>query len=97
MPGPVIESELNTLLSHIERVMKLNKWTAKDQTQCICLPPFNSSENGNISMENAVFWDIRALFILHRRHITSPLQSAISYFYIRFEVFTAVTTKNAIF
>jgi hypothetical protein len=26
-------------------------------------------------MKNAVFWDINNQFVLHRRHITSPLQS----------------------
>jgi hypothetical protein len=26
-------------------------------------------------MKNAVFWDIKTQFVLHRRHITSPLQS----------------------
>jgi hypothetical protein len=36
-------------------------------------------------------------FVLHRRHITSPLQSPAAYCYVRFEVFTAVTMKNAVF
>jgi hypothetical protein len=45
-------------------------------------------------MKNVVFWDIKTPFILHRRHITSPLQSPASYCYVRFEVFTAVTMKN---
>jgi hypothetical protein len=31
-----------------------------------------------VSMKNGVFWDIKAQFILHRRHITSPLQSSAS-------------------
>jgi hypothetical protein len=48
-------------------------------------------------MKYAVFWDIKAQFITHRRHITSPLQSPASYFYVIFEVFTAVTMKNAAF
>jgi hypothetical protein len=30
------------------------------------------------TMENVVFWDIKTLFVLHRRHITSPLQSPAS-------------------
>jgi hypothetical protein len=25
-------------------------------------------------MKNVVFWDIKSQFVLHRRHITSPLQ-----------------------
>jgi hypothetical protein len=29
-----------------------------------------------VTMKNAVFWDIKPQFILHRRHITSPLQKA---------------------
>jgi hypothetical protein len=48
-------------------------------------------------MKNVVFWDIRTQFLPHRRHITSPLQSAAGYCYIRFEVFTAVTMKNVVF
>jgi hypothetical protein len=28
-----------------------------------------------VTMKNVVFWDIRTQFVLHRRHITSPLHS----------------------
>jgi hypothetical protein len=28
-----------------------------------------------VAMKNFVFWDIKTEFVLHRRHITSPLQS----------------------
>jgi hypothetical protein len=28
-----------------------------------------------VTMRNAVFWDIKTQFVLHRRHITSVLQS----------------------
>jgi hypothetical protein len=28
-----------------------------------------------MTMKNAVFWDIKAQFVPHRRHITSPLHS----------------------
>jgi hypothetical protein len=31
-----------------------------------------------VTMKNVVFWDIKPEFILHRRHITSPLQSPAS-------------------
>jgi hypothetical protein len=31
-----------------------------------------------VSMKNVVFWDIKTLFVLQRRHITSPLQSPAS-------------------
>jgi hypothetical protein len=48
-------------------------------------------------MKNAVFWDIKTKFVLHRRHITSPLQIPAGYCYVRFEVFTVVTMKNAVF
>jgi hypothetical protein len=48
-------------------------------------------------MKNGVFWDIKTQFVLHRRHITSPLQSPASSCYVRFEVFKAVTMKNGIF
>jgi hypothetical protein len=29
-----------------------------------------------VTMKNVVFWDIKTQFVLHRRHITSPLQSS---------------------
>jgi hypothetical protein len=29
-----------------------------------------------VTMKNVVFWDIETQFVLHRRHITSPLHSA---------------------
>jgi hypothetical protein len=48
-------------------------------------------------MKNAVFWDIKAQFLSHRKHIASLLQSPASYCYVRFEIFTAVTVKNAVF
>jgi hypothetical protein len=48
-------------------------------------------------MKNVVFWDIKIHFVPHRRHITSLLQSLASSCYVRFEVFTAVTVKNAVF
>jgi alpha-mannosidase len=28
------------------------------------------------TLKNVLFWDIKTLFVLHRRHITSPLQSS---------------------
>jgi hypothetical protein len=31
-----------------------------------------------VTIKNAVFWDIKTQFVLHRRHITSPLQSPAS-------------------
>jgi hypothetical protein len=48
-----------------------------------------------ITMKNAVFWDMKPLFIPHRKHITSPLQPVNAY--VRFEVFTAMTMKNVVF
>jgi hypothetical protein len=50
-----------------------------------------------MTMKNGVFWDIETQFVLHRRHIMSPLQSPASYCYVRFEVFMAVTMKNVVF
>jgi hypothetical protein len=32
----------------------------------------------NVSPVQYVFWDIKTQFVLHRRHITSPLQSPAS-------------------
>jgi hypothetical protein len=48
-------------------------------------------------MKNVVFWDITTQFVLHRRHITFPLLSPASQYYVKFEVFTAVTMKNVVF
>jgi hypothetical protein len=31
-----------------------------------------------VTAKNVVFWDIETHFVLHRRHITSPLQSPAS-------------------
>jgi hypothetical protein len=31
-----------------------------------------------VTIKNVVFWDIKTLFVLHRRHLTSPLQSPAS-------------------
>jgi hypothetical protein len=50
-----------------------------------------------VTMKNVVFWDIKPQFVLHRRHITSPLQSPAGQCYVRFEVFTAVTMENVVF
>jgi hypothetical protein len=48
-------------------------------------------------MKNVVFWDMKTQFVLQRRHITSPLHSKACQFYVRFEVSTAVTMRNAVF
>jgi hypothetical protein len=48
-------------------------------------------------MKNVVFWDMKTQIVLHRRHITSPLQSQACECNVRFEVFTAVTMKNDVF
>jgi hypothetical protein len=48
-------------------------------------------------MKNAVFWDIKTQFVPYRRHITSPLQSPASQWYVIFVVFTAVTMKKVVF
>jgi hypothetical protein len=50
-----------------------------------------------VTMKIAVFWYIKTQFIPYRRHITSPLQSPAGYCYVRFEVFTVETLKNAVF
>jgi hypothetical protein len=31
-----------------------------------------------VTVKNAVFWDIKTQFVLHKRHITPPLQSPAS-------------------
>jgi hypothetical protein len=50
-----------------------------------------------VTMKNGVFWVTEPQFVLHRRHITYPLQCPAGYCYVRFEVFTAVTMKNVVF
>jgi hypothetical protein len=50
-----------------------------------------------VTMKNVVFWDIKKQFVLHRRHITSPLQSPANKCYVKFEDFMAVTMKNSVF
>jgi hypothetical protein len=47
-------------------------------------------------MKNVVFRDIKTQLVLHRRHITSPLQNPSGLCFVRFEVFTADTMKNAV-
>jgi hypothetical protein len=48
-------------------------------------------------MKSAVLWDIKPQFLLHRKHITSLLQSPTGQCYVRFEALTEVTMKNAVF
>jgi hypothetical protein len=50
-----------------------------------------------VAMKSVDFWDIKTQFVLHRRHITSLLQSSAGQCYVRFEVFTAATMKNVVF
>jgi hypothetical protein len=51
----------------------------------------------DVTVKNAVFWDIKPQFVPQRRHIASLLQSPTGYCYVRFEALTVVTTKNAVF
>jgi hypothetical protein len=44
-----------------------------------------------VTMKNVFLSDIKTQFVLHRKHIASPLQSAADCCYVIFEVFTAVT------
>jgi hypothetical protein len=48
-----------------------------------------------VTVKNAFFWDTKAQFLPHRRHIMSPLQGPAGISYVRFEVFTAVTEEWA--
>jgi hypothetical protein len=48
-------------------------------------------------MKNDVFWDIKTQFVLHSRHITSPLQTPDGQCYVRFEVFTTMSMKIVVF
>jgi hypothetical protein len=49
----------------------------------------------NLTMKNYVSCDIKPQSVPHRRHIASPLQSPAGLCYVRFEVFTEMTMKNA--
>jgi hypothetical protein len=46
-------------------------------------------------MKEAVYWDIKTQFLPHRKHISATEPSR--EYYVRFEVFTTVTVKNAVF
>jgi hypothetical protein len=48
-------------------------------------------------MKNVVFRDIKNQFVLHRRHITSPLQNPTGSCHVIFEAFTAATMKIDVF
>jgi hypothetical protein len=48
-------------------------------------------------MKNVVFWDKKPQFVPHKRHITSTLQSPAGSCRVRFEVFTTMIMKNAVF
>jgi hypothetical protein len=50
-----------------------------------------------MTIKNAVFWYIETQFVPHKKHNASPLQSPVGSCYVNFEVFTAVTAKNAVF
>jgi hypothetical protein len=49
-----------------------------------------------VTIKKVVFWDIKSCSYL-TGDTTSPLQSLAGECYVRFEVFMAVTTKNAVF
>jgi hypothetical protein len=49
-----------------------------------------------VTMKNVVLLDIKTQFLPHRRHITCQLQSPAGSYYVRVEVFMAVTMENVI-
>jgi hypothetical protein len=49
-----------------------------------------------VTVRNAVFWDIKTQFVLHRRHIVSAREPS-RLIVCQIVVFTAVTAKNAVF
>jgi hypothetical protein len=48
-------------------------------------------------MKNAVFYDIKTQFVPHKKHISSQPQSPPGLCHVIFEVFGAVTMKNAVY
>jgi hypothetical protein len=58
-----------TVLLRLNRMLKeINVWSNK---MYVRFEVFRA-----VTMKNVVFWDIKTQFVLHRRHITSSLQSA---------------------
>jgi hypothetical protein len=49
-----------------------------------------------VTMKNAVFWDIKTQFVLHRKHYVSATEPS-RLKYVRFEALKAVIMKNAVF
>jgi hypothetical protein len=49
-----------------------------------------------VALKNAAFWGIKSHTVPNRGHIISLLQSQAGLCYVRFEVFMAMTKKNAI-
>jgi hypothetical protein len=54
--------------THCEQVSKIKKLATICETEVLTA----------VTMKNVVIWDIKTQFVLHRRHITSPLQSPAS-------------------
>jgi site-specific DNA-adenine methylase len=50
-----------------------------------------------VTMKNAVFWNIKAQFVPHRRHYVSATEPNLLLLYKILRCFTAVTMKNAVF
>jgi hypothetical protein len=46
-------------------------------------------------MKNVVFWDTKTQLVLHRRHITSPLEPS-QLMLCKIQVFMGVTMKNVV-
>jgi hypothetical protein len=70
-------------------VLACDEWTelaVKHGDSSVELSSLNKSRNNMniiklqvftaVTMKNIVFWDIKTQFVLHRRHITTPLQSS---------------------
>jgi hypothetical protein len=52
---------------------------ARDAPAFGLLLQLNTQSRPSVLPKNGVFWDIEPKFVLHRRHITSPLQSPVGY------------------
>jgi hypothetical protein len=55
-----------------------------------------SEVSTEVAMKSAVFLDLKIQFVLHRRHITSPLQCPAGQCHVRFEVSTVASLKIAV-
>jgi hypothetical protein len=77
--GKCASGSCQRCLSHRSGYEPYGAWTKENETgwdtHSKCANKECTTRQQDVTMENVVSWDIRTQFVLHRRHITSPLQS----------------------